>query len=317
MLLLENIKALNIEVSSQCVGNCPFCSRNQKIRPYDKYQIPINEFKLLPISLIKQLKRISFSGNFGDFCTNSEFVHIVEYVKQLNESIQIDGDTNGSAQDEAWWKRLGPSFQNGCLIFTLDGLEDTHHIHRRGTNFHKIIKNIRAFTSGGGVAYWKFIVFEHNEHQIKDAEALAENIGCTRFFVISSRDYDKKYRKPKSIDFEIKRDIYYSYWEKLKDNERYASCRPLKNGSLYIAADGTVHPCCFAHCMYITEHNQLFSYIVPLIDKYLSEINFKTKPIQEIIKSPYFEEVFSESKENKYCTIKCNKYKNLIRTELV
>jgi hypothetical protein len=56
MLLLENIKALNIEVSSQCIGNCPFCSRNQKIRPYDKYQISTNEFKLLPISLIKQLK---------------------------------------------------------------------------------------------------------------------------------------------------------------------------------------------------------------------------------------------------------------------
>ena len=94
-------------------------------------------------------------------------------------------------------------------------------------------------------------------------------------------------------------------------------CVSLGIRGLYIAADGSVHPCCFAHCMYITEHNKLFGYIVPVTDKYYKDINFKTTPLQEILAGSYFEEVYSKSKTNKYCTIKCNKYKKEIRKELV
>ena len=317
VLQIEEIKTIIIEISSKCIANCPFCSRKGKTRAYGEHQITLKEFKLIPESFIKQLKKIYFGGNFGDFCSNPESLNIVEYIKQINKNIFMEGETNGSSQDETWWKRLGSSFKNDRLIFTLDGLEDTHHLHRRGTIFHTIINNIKAFTHGGGVAYWKFIVFEHNEHQIRDAEALAKSIGCAGFFVMSSRDYNEKYRMPKTIDFEIKRDIYYSYWEKLSDKDMYAMCNPFYNGSIYIAADGTVHPCCLAHCMYITEHNKLFRYIVPLIDKYYSEINFKTRPIQEILKNPYFTETSIKSKTNKYCVIKCNKYKNQIKEELV
>jgi MoaA/NifB/PqqE/SkfB family radical SAM enzyme len=163
MLMLENIKSLNIEMSSKCVGNCPFCSRQQKVRPYGLHDITFEDFKLLPETLLRGLQRISFAGNFGDFCSNSEFVDIVTYAREKNPGLLMDGDTNGSMQKEVWWKRLGSLFNNGSiLIFALDGLEDTHAIHRRGTIFRKIIKNIEAFASAGGTAYWKFIVFEHN-----------------------------------------------------------------------------------------------------------------------------------------------------------
>ncbi|MBW2192165.1 MAG: SPASM domain-containing protein, partial [Deltaproteobacteria bacterium] len=177
--------------------------------------------------------------------------------------------------------------------------------------------NIRAFTSNGGVAYWKFIVFEHNEHQIRDAEKVARDIGCSRFFVISSQDHDDECRRPKTFDFRIKRDIYLAYHHRQQDKENRAMCKPFHKGSIYIAADGTVHPCCFAHCMYITEHNKLFRYIVPLIDKYHDHINFKTTPLQEIVSGPYFKAVLSKSKNNPYCLIKCNENTNAIRKELV
>jgi hypothetical protein len=56
MLTLKHIKALNIEISSKCIGKCPFCSRDQKIRPYGNHVITFADFKKLPGSLIKQLK---------------------------------------------------------------------------------------------------------------------------------------------------------------------------------------------------------------------------------------------------------------------
>jgi MoaA/NifB/PqqE/SkfB family radical SAM enzyme len=318
MLALENIKALNIEMSSKCVGRCPFCSRRQKVRPYGLHDITFEDFKLLPETLLQGLQRISFAGNFGDFCSNHEFVDIVRYAREKNSGLLMDGDTNGSMQDEAWWKQLGGLFNNGSLlIFALDGLEDTHAIHRRGTIFSKIIKNIKAFASAGGAAYWKFIVFEHNEHQIKEAEALAEDIGCAGFLAVSSRDYNETCRKPKTIEVQIKREIYHENWETLSEKDRYARCKPFDSASIYIAADGTVHPCCFAHCMYITEHNDWFRYIVPLIDKYRAEINFKTRPLQEILRHPYFEAVARKSKTNDYCILKCNRHKKHIREKLI
>jgi MoaA/NifB/PqqE/SkfB family radical SAM enzyme len=318
MLSLHDIRALNIEISSRCAAHCPFCSRQQKVRPYGGHDITLEAFKLLPRSLLERLQRISFAGNFGDFCANHEFADIASYARDVNADLLMDGDTNGAMQDESWWKRLGPLFNSGSsMMFALDGMADTHAIHRRGTSFKKIIKHIEAFTSAGGTAYWKFIVFEHNEHQIYTAEALAKDIGCTGFFVIASRDYDETCRKPKALDFQLKRDMFHENWRTLSQKDRYAQCKPYDKGSIYIAADGTVHPCCFAHCMYITEHNDWFGYIVPLIEKYHSEINFKTRPLHEILQHPYFQTVGEISKTNDYCILKCNKHHKRIRENLV
>jgi len=317
MLTLNHIKALNIEISSHCTGKCPFCSRSQKVRPYGNHRITFSDFKKLPESLVRQLKWIRFAGNFGDLSTNRDMVKIAGYIKQLNRNVVLGGDTNGSAQDEKWWKALGPFFSNGSMVFSVDGLSDTHSIHRIGTDYDKIIENIKAFTGAGGVAHWKFIVFQHNEHQIEQAEQKARKIGCKRFFVIPSRDYDDVFKRPEKIGFEIKRDIFHAYDEKAVSSRAVVTCKPFANGSLYLAADGTVHPCCFAHCMYITEHNALFDFLPPLAQKYYDRINFKTIPLEDILKGPYFSEILVKSKTNAYCRMKCNQFRKTIKKELI
>ncbi len=317
MLTLKDIKALNIEITSRCSARCPFCSRGQKVRPYPGRLLTLADFKKLPPSLFHEMHWITFAGNFGDLSSNPETTAIAEYIKTLNPGIVLGGETNGSLQDEAWWSSLGACFNNGSMEFALDGLEDTHAIHRVGADFNKVIRNIRAFTGAGGGAHWKFIVFEHNEHQIEEAEKLAGEIGCTRFFVVSSRDYNDKYRKPATMEFRQKRDLFQTWRAKADEDGERARCKPLSNGSLYIAADGTVHPCCFAHCMYISEHNEAFRFIVPLIEKYKDEINFKTRPLEQILQGPYFRKVLAASQTNPYCMTKCNKYRKKIKKQLV
>lgn len=317
MIRLENIVGLNIEMSAVCNAKCPFCSRNKKVRNYDRHQIRLADFKLLPQSMFKHLEWIDFGGNFGDFTTNKDMPEIAEYIKDLNPEIQLHGDTNGSLQKEDWWRKLGNHFQDGFIIFSLDGLEDTHALHRRGTNFKAIVENVRAFAKSGGTAYWKFILFEHNEHQIDEAKKIARDIGCKRFFVVSSREYNDQCRRPKNKKFDIKDDIFKRYQKKILSENEYARCKPFANQSIYIAADGTVHPCCLAHCMYITEHDPSFEFAARLIKEYLDQINFKTKPIEEIIQGGYFQQTFKLSKTNSYCILKCNKYKKEARKELI
>lgn len=314
---LAQIQSVNFEISAACQANCPFCSRRQKVRPYGDYIITLKDIKLLPAHFIQQLKRISFSGNFGDLCSNPHSVDIARHIRQQNPGITLEGDTNGAFQSRNWWRRMGESFGKGCMVFCLDGLADTHRLHRKGTDFSTILQNLQAFCAGGGVAFWKFVVFEHNEHQIQKAEALARDHGCTRFFVVSSRDYDDICRKPRTWAVQIKREMFLAHWKRLDPDERQAVCRPLDHRSIYIAADGTVHPCCFAHCIYITEHNESFRYIVPLVEKYYTQINFKTTPLRQIIEGPYFKEVYSKSKTNTYCMIKCNKDKHSVKKKLV
>lgn len=314
---LTSVKAINMEISSRCAARCPFCSRQQKVRPYGNYDITLEDAGKLPPSMLKQLRRISFAGNFGDFSSNPEFVEIVAYVKQLNPDIAMDGDTNGAAQSEAWWRRLGALFGENTLTFALDGLADTHAIHRIGTHFDTVIRNVAAFAFGGGSAFWKFIVFEHNEHQIAAAETLAKEIGCSGFMAVASRDYDSVRRRPRTMSAKIKRELYRRQLEQIETTQRHVRCKPFHKGVIYIAADGTVHPCCFAHLMYITEHNQAFREIVPLIARCHTDINFKTTPLEQILSGPYFKAIKALSRNNAYCLLKCGTDKARIRDEVV
>ncbi len=203
------------------------------------------------------------------------------------------------------------------MFFSLDGLEDTHALHRRGTDFKKIIDNVRAFTSAGGTAFWKFILFRHNEHQVDTAQQLAREIGCRRFMVVSSREYNSECLRPETVRFDLKNEIFTRYQEKIKAENGHAVCKPIANRSIYIAADGTVHPCCLAHCNYITEHDASFKFVVSLIDQHKDQINFRTRPLDEIISGPYFEKVLRLSKNNAYCMLKCNKYKKKAQQEVI
>lgn len=316
ILQLKDIKALNVEPSSQCVAKCPFCSRNKKVKDYPAHSISLTDFKKLPISLFSQLEWVDFGGNFGDLCTNHDLPDICGYIKQLNPQIVLSGDTNGSSQNKEWWKRLGTYYRDGKMVFSLDGLGDIHNLHRIGTDFNKILQNVKAFTSSGGNAEWKFILFKHNEHQIDHAKNLAREIGCSRFFVISSREYDDVREKPTIMQFRTKDEIYGSYQEQIVAEKGEAICKPLKNKSVYLAADKTVHPCCLAHCNFISEQEPTFAFVIDLIQKYQSSINFTTTPLEEILEGPYFTEVLQQSKKNEYCILKCNKHRKKARQEL-
>ena len=313
MLTLADIKGLNLEPSSRCNARCPFCSRRQKVRPYGGHKITLAEFKRLPADMLRRLQWINYGGNFGDLCTNDDFVDIVGHLRTLSEGVTMGGDTNGGHQDEAWWFELGRVYGEGALGFCIDGLADTHAIHRVGTDYHQILRNMAAFIAGGGTAYWKFIVFRHNQHQVEAAGRLAGEIGCRRFYAIASRDYDDDLRQPDAFQIKIKRDLFQS----LTAPQDQARCKPLHKGAIYIAADGTVHPCCQAHTMYITAHNHRFDFIVPLIERYRDDINFKTRPLAEILEGPYFKAVLQQAPLCEYCRMKCGGALQKVRREMV
>lgn len=186
MYKLENIKEIHLEVTSNCQARCPMCARRPLGGPVNPYisidEVSLSQFKdWFNVDFIKNLNRLFMCGNLGDPIVAKDTLEIYQYIRDINSNIKLSMNTNGSARDAAWWKKLA-----GCqvdVVFGIDGLTDTHHLYRVGTNYNTIISNAREFISAGGKASWHMLAFKHNEHQIDTCRELSQKFGFNNFEV--------------------------------------------------------------------------------------------------------------------------------------
>jgi MoaA/NifB/PqqE/SkfB family radical SAM enzyme len=204
-----------------------------------------------------------FNGNLGDFSSAKDGVEIVKYLVSHNVRVMIT--TNGSARTPDWWASLAlPGVEIG---FALDGLEDTHTLYRQDTDWHKIIKNAQAFIAAGGRATWRFIPFDHNRHQEQACRDMAQQLGFAEFEnIYDGRDTGPVFSRTGEFSHRIGHDIgpahivpdikpmlenhitwYNSQtFKEAKDTpELNIQCIHKRNREIYVAADGSVYPCCF------------------------------------------------------------------------
>ncbi len=186
MYSYKDIKRVHLEITSLCNAACPLCSRNffgGQVNP----QLPLTELslrdikKIFPPDFVEQLQLIYMCGNYGDPMVAKDALEVFEYFRSCNQKIRLGIHTNGSGRTPEWWKRLAKTVDYCC--FGIDGLENTNHIYRRGTNWEKIMQAATAFIEAGGYAMWQFIVFRHNENQIEEAEELSRKLGFKEFLV--------------------------------------------------------------------------------------------------------------------------------------
>ena len=266
MIQLEKIQHLHMEFSSLCNARCPLCPRNLFGYPYNSgYEETSLSLELikksLSIDFIKQLANgILINGNFGDFTANLESIQIFEYFKSCYPKLRIQISTNGSARNADFWRELG-KFSNITIAFCLDGLEDTHAIYRQDTNFNKILQNAKTYMEAGGKAVWKMIRFDHNSHQIEEAQELSKKLGFAEFEIIdhgrnTGPVFDRNGKLIRTMgnytgftDIEdiikFQSDPNKTYSHKPYTQELTHDCFTKKKNSIYIAADGRVYPCCY------------------------------------------------------------------------
>ena len=270
MLKLDQITVVQIELTTRCNARCPMCMRNYRGLDYNSgypdTELTIDNIRhIFYPKLLAQLKQnlnygINFNGNLGDFCNARDSVEIVEYF--VSAGVKININTNGSARNPAWWQRLAlPGVHIG---FAIDGLEDTHHLYRQDTDWYRVIQNARAFISAGGSATWRFVPFDHNRHQEAECRRLSQEWGFVEFKNIhAGRDTGPVYSrtgefvhwlgKPRD-DIPPIKDMLHSHntWfdaktiKIAKDTaELNLKCVHIVNKEIYLAADGTVYPCCY------------------------------------------------------------------------
>lgn len=220
--------------------------------------------RLFSEEFVRQLTAILLNGNFGDMLMNPEAVDIVEYFRVNNPALEIKISTNGGARNSDFWTRLAQF--DPVVSFCLDGLEDTHSIYRRNTLYSTVLANAQTFIQAGGRAIWKFIKFDHNEHQIDQAKLLSKQLGFKQFELVDQgRNTGPVFNKKKELVYTLgnyigERDLD----KKLNDNLSVSAngvsaldlrhfgeaadridCQAITEKSIYVNSLGEVYPCCW------------------------------------------------------------------------
>jgi hypothetical protein len=191
----KKITKLQIELTTKCNASCSVCSRNYSggavIEGLNNDTLTLSDIKLLfPVEILDNLKRINYCGNLGDAGLVKDLLDILEYFKKMSKhDLMQHVRTNGGMRNSDFWYALGKFFYNtekvipnnpltkAGVVFSVDGLQDTNHIYRRGVTWDKVIANMTAYSHAGGYAIWEWLPFDHNKHQLDEARELATKLG--------------------------------------------------------------------------------------------------------------------------------------------
>jgi len=328
-LKIDNIEEVHLELTSKCNLFCPQCARSFDGIP-NKYVIKTDlDYGVLDHlfteEFSKQLKLVYINGNYGDVVAHSDTIKVLKLLKDRGVR-KVLFYTNGSAQKPEWWTEIATILKDPSdeVIFSIDGLEDTNHIYRIGSNWGIIMNSVKAFIAAGGRARWEYLVFEHNEHQVKEAEMMAHELGFKAFkYKLTSRfkhsgnlddnkynesiqaqgtnknaisvPQNKKYKSSNLVNFT---DIISKHGDfKSYINNTIIECKSKKLKSVYIDVMGDVWPCCwlgtprFGHPT--SEGNKDFNKIK---EKYGIDFNsLKTHTLNTVLNHAWFNSDLEDS----------------------
>ena len=312
MYSLDTLSEINFELSSHCNSKCPQCPRydmfGNVFKDLNITHLDSNIIKKLPIEKMKNLKKISFCGNFGDPLMHPELDDIIDFFKKLKISIS----TNASLRNKKWWHKLGKN-KNVKVIFCIDGIGKEHELYRRNTSYEKIIENAKSFIQAGGTALWQFIVFQHNEHQIAEAKKLSKQVGFKEITFMYSDRFDnnnvwKVYDNNKYLydlkkatnQITLREDLDTiageKYWKQLNKNKGEISCIWSERKRIYIHSDGLVYPCCMLGG--ISSGKNIEKLMLKKIINDYKNIDLHHNDFEEILMSEIFQKTLPNSFKN-------------------
>ena len=273
----EDVKTVHLEITQRCQAACPMCDRNMnggKDNPHiTNAELSLQDCqRIFTPAFISQLKNMYMCGNLGDPIVARDSLEVFDYFRTNNEKMWLSMNTNAGAKPVEWWRELARVYgRMGAVIFSVDGLRDTNHLYRQNVVWDNVERNMRAFIDAGGRARWDYIIFGHNEHQVDEAEALANEWGVERFqkkksgrFITikshaknSHQAQNRKgqetqlIEKPKSeenINLALlkQKEIEKSYGS-MKDYYDSCSikCKVAEEKNIFITAEGLLMPCCW------------------------------------------------------------------------
>jgi len=328
----DDIRIVHLELTHRCNAACPMCARNihgGALNP----DMPLSEMTLADIKaillpdFIARLKRIYACGNYGDPIVAHECIEVFSYLCEHGPQLNLCLHTNGSARRPQWWRQLASIMQQGphYLRFGIDGLEDTNHLYRRGTDWKTVMRSATAFIEAGGHAEWDFLVFKHNEHQVEAARKLAQDMGFKEFFVRKTGRFLSSGELETSDRFDVlDKKGKFEYWLEQPTNPVYVNpafgnleqvkqrygeyqtyldqveinCKVAgSKGKIYLSAQGYALPCCWLGAVFSESSTAERQQFAELINQYggSTAVDARRKGLKQVIEGPLFQQAIPRS----------------------
>lgn len=333
----RNTHNLQVDITSYCNARCSGCVRN-KDGDEVKEELILEHFDLeVWERLAKEdtagwyIATLTLNGNWGDPMMHPHLVKMLAIWSLYHPESAMYLHTNGSMRTTKFWEDMGEvcrQFTNHFIVFSIDGMHDTHNIYRRKTDLNKILENIKAFTSKGGRGIVTMTLFEHNKHQVKQVEALAKTTGVFQFnlrhshgteLLVKTKDDGDYYVNASDeideyqVEFKENRDalpimskqrdydIFLDVSDKLQEEAKQSSCAcPWYNDkSVQIDPWGKVWPCCHVslYGTYIEGHTLNLDVDQSFL-RAREMNNLKKFSLSEILKNEWFTETVPDAVHN-------------------
>jgi len=291
-----------------CVRTDMHFNHKKSIIP-DKQYILFDTFKkILTAPDFQSVVDLEFCGTIDDPLMHPEFLEFLDWastVKKYNILIH----TNASLRNTEYWTKLATvlkQHRNHVVKFSIDGLEDTNHLYRQNTTWKKIMENAEAFIAAGGRAFWQYLIFPWNEHQINEAKELsvkmgfvefasrhdrsvATSLGLAQIQKIKVENITKK-KKVSNVD-----DINNSLLNTVNDD---IACNYGNRKMFFIGYDSKLWPCCFIQNGFVnTDEGKRALLQQRLFDAYGSDDwnNLEKHSVAEVLSHSFYSNDLVES----------------------
>jgi len=295
--------SFHIEPTSKCTLECSLCDRTWFYETFKKRQLHEINIEHL-VNFVGPNADVNMCGNNGDPIYHSDFHSLCQRLKNNNCKLSIT--TNGSAKTKKWWNGLNELLDdNDTVTLSIDGLEDTNHLYRKNAKWKSIMDAIEILKDGKCRMVWKYIVFKHNQHQIKEAKELSISLGFDYFRLEKS---DRWLGEKSLMPDKEYVDSHHEHQRAVLVDAKYESNMSpscLKNdvptNDLYIDSEGDFYPCCWMGT-YRYKYKSVFS-------PKQKQFNIKDYTLNQILENNNIKEFFESTKQftsaHECCKIQC------------
>lgn len=320
---INNIRQLDIDISSYCNASCHSCRRTaQKEHTLSLVHFDVSVWKRLWLEDLvdAKIEKLVLNGNWGDSMMHKHLVEMLQYPAMTFPDIHVTIDTNGGMRNITFWRDLAnvlsTHYKRHRVKFGIDGItKETNEMYRDDVDVNRVFENAQAFIDAGGNAQWVMTVFDHNVHELEFAKRKAEEMGFGSFRTRKSYTrtvYDPSgkarcttecYTDESLFGIAVFNDTFDSFQTTEKINHK---CTWYRERHVQIDPWGYVWPCCHVS-------GESLSKTVPVQYDCWAKFGFlsnnlQKNSIQEILSGPYFMNEISDAIDKKrwnICKQKC------------